>query len=93
MASKLPSFTESEEIQQAREMYSLFLKISEKCFLDCVHDFSVITVRDKEDRCALNCTDKYMKMSQRLSQRFLEFQILSNENAIAAAKRAGQSPS
>ena len=33
--------------------------------------------------------EKYLKMNQRVSQRFQEFQILANENAIAAAQKSG----
>jgi len=33
--------------------------------------------------------EKYLKMNQRISQRFQEFQITANEN-ILAAKRQGQ---
>ncbi|XP_015919125.1 mitochondrial import inner membrane translocase subunit Tim9 [Parasteatoda tepidariorum] len=84
--------TEAEQIQQFREFLISYNKLSERCFLDCIHDFTVRHVRDKEDKCALNCMEKYMKMNQRISQRFQEFQIISNENAIAAAKKTGSLP-
>ncbi|CAL1269188.1 unnamed protein product [Larinioides sclopetarius] len=91
-ATEEPTMTEAEQIQQFRDFLISYNKLSERCFRDCVHDFTVRHVRDKEDRCALNCMEKYMKMNQRISQRFQEFQILSNENAIAAAKKAGSLP-
>lgn len=47
--------------------------------------FSVRTVRDKEEKCSLWCMDKYLKMNQRISQRFQEFQMTTNEAAIAAS--------
>jgi len=31
--------------------------------------------------------EKYLKMNQRMSQRFQEFQITANENIMAAAKK------
>lgn len=40
-------------------------------------------VSNKENLCALNCAEKYLKMNQRISSRFQEFQLLSNENAMA----------
>lgn len=43
----------------------------------------------QQDLCALNCMEKYLKMNQRISQRFQEFQILANENAMAMAQKAG----
>ena len=33
--------------------------------------------------CSTNCMDKYMKMSQRISQRFQEVQMASNESLLA----------
>lgn len=41
-----------------------------------------------QDQCALNCMEKYLKMNQRISQRFQEFQILANENAMAMVQKA-----
>ncbi|KAG8199954.1 hypothetical protein JTE90_006200 [Oedothorax gibbosus] len=84
--------TEAEQIQQFRDFLISYNKLSERCFKDCVHDFTVRHVRDKEDKCSLNCMEKFMKMNQRVSQRFQEFQIISNENAIAAAKKTGNLP-
>ena len=37
------------------------------------------TVSDKEEKCAKNCLDKYLKMTQRVSMRFQEHQLLSAE--------------
>lgn len=34
--------------------------------------------------------EKYLKMNQRVSQRFQEFQMTANENAMAAAKKLNQ---
>jgi import inner membrane translocase subunit TIM9 len=36
--------------------------------------------------------EKYLKMNQRISQRFQEFQILANENAMALAQKSGSIP-
>ncbi|CAG2062752.1 unnamed protein product, partial [Timema podura] len=33
--------------------------------------------------------EKYLKMNQRVSQRFQEFQMIANENALAAAQKIG----
>lgn len=38
----------------------------------------------------MNCMEKYLKMNQRISQRFQEFQLIANENAAAIAQKAGQ---
>lgn len=63
------------------------------CFADCVNDFTARTVKPAEDKCALNCMEKFLKMNQRISQRFQEFQMVANENALAMAQKAGHIPS
>ncbi|KAI4463553.1 tim10/ddp family zinc finger [Holotrichia oblita] len=47
----------------------------------------------KTEKCALNCLEKFLKANQRISQRFQEFQMIANENALAAAQKMGQAPS
>ncbi|KAH7976160.1 mitochondrial import inner membrane translocase subunit Tim9 [Rhipicephalus sanguineus] len=77
---------QTEQIKQFKDFLVSYNKLSELCFADCVHDFTVRHVRDKEEKCAMNCMEKYMKMNQRISQRFQEFQIQTNEAALAAQK-------
>jgi len=74
---------------QFRDFLTSYNKLSEICFVDCINDFTTREVRAKEEKCALNCMEKYLKMNQRVSQRFQEFQITANEN-ILAAKKQGQ---
>ncbi|XP_076312643.1 mitochondrial import inner membrane translocase subunit Tim9-like [Tachypleus tridentatus] len=83
------SKVESEQIKQFKDFLISYNKLSELCFTDCVHDFTVRQVQDKEDRCAMNCMEKYLKMNQRITQRFQEFQMQANEAAMAAAQKAG----
>ena len=60
-----------------KEFLLTYNKLSENCFVDCVHDFNTRKVLDSEDSCAKNCMDKYMKVTQRLSQTFSELQMRS----------------
>lgn len=82
------STTESErqeaEVKQFREFLTSYNRLSEMCFVDCVHDFTVRKVHDKEEKCAMSCMEKYLKMTQRISQRFQEYQLIQNEAALAA---------
>lgn len=79
--------SEVEQIKSFREFLVSYNRLSEICFLDCISDFTSRDVQKKEETCALNCMEKYLKMNQRISQRFQEFQMIANENAIAAAKK------
>ncbi|KHJ41447.1 kynurenine--oxoglutarate transaminase domain protein [Trichuris suis] len=67
------------DVKTFREFLQQYNRVSEGCFLDCVHDFTTRTVSKREEQCALNCMEKYLKMTQRISQRFQEFQLLQAE--------------
>ncbi|XP_011159304.1 mitochondrial import inner membrane translocase subunit Tim9 [Solenopsis invicta] len=89
MAMQVPTDVDADQIKSFRDFLTSYNKLSEICFIDCVTDFTAREIRPKEEKCALNCMEKYLKMNQRVSQRFQEFQITANEN-ILAAKRQGQ---
>ncbi|EFX75474.1 hypothetical protein DAPPUDRAFT_306756 [Daphnia pulex] len=78
---------EAEQIKSFRDFLFSYNKLSELCFVDCVWDFTSRTIKDQENSCAVNCAEKFLKANQRISQRFQEFQVLSNENALAMAKK------
>lgn len=90
MAMQVPTDVDADQIKSFREFLTSYNKLSEICFVDCVTDFTTREVRAKEEKCALNCMEKYLKMNQRVSQRFQEFQITANENILAASKKQGQ---
>ena len=64
--------------------------MSELCFNQCVWDFgtdqvnlpsyykTIIQVRDREMRCALNCTEHFMKSQKQLGAAFTESQPENN---------------
>ncbi|XP_069984822.1 mitochondrial import inner membrane translocase subunit Tim9 isoform X1 [Penaeus vannamei] len=80
------------QIKQFRDFLIQYNKLSESCFTDCVWDFTSRNIRSNEDSCVVNCVEKYTKVTQRISERFQEIQMLSNENAVAAAQKLGKMP-
>jgi len=86
---------EEQAIKQFKDFILNYNRLSEICFNDCVWELTTRAVTDKEDKCATNCFDKYLKMNQRISQRFQEFQMVSTENMQARiqAQQGGQGPS
>nr|CAG4645307.1 EOG090X0MSH [Leptodora kindtii] len=86
--SEVPK-ADGDQVKAFRDFLYSYNKLSELCFTDCVWDFTSRTIRDQEDSCAVNCAEKFLKANQRISQRFQEFQVISNENAMAMAKKAG----
>jgi len=85
----VPNLSESEQIKTFKDFLSNYNKLSELCFSDCVWDFTSRKVAKAEESCALNCAEKFLKANQRISTRFQEFQMIANENAIAAMNKSG----
>ena len=69
----------SDQIKQFKDFILNYNKLSEQCFRDCVFDFTSRKFSAVEDNCSNNCVEKYLKMNQRISQRFQEFQMVGNE--------------
>jgi import inner membrane translocase subunit TIM9 len=89
MSKKLELDPETENVmKQFREFLSSYNRLSEMCFTDCVHDMTTRKVLDSESACALNCMDKYLKMTQRISQRFQEYQMAQTDMSILAKQGA-----
>ena len=63
------------EIKQFKDFILNYNKLSEMCFMDCVHDFTFREVSKKEETCSENCFDKFVKLNSRISQRFQEIQL------------------
>ncbi|CAD6228068.1 GSCOCG00006337001-RA-CDS [Cotesia congregata] len=80
---------EVEAIKSFRDFLTSYNKLSEVCFIDCISDFTSRDLKSKEEKCAVNCMEKYLKMNQRVSQRFQEYQMVMNENLAANMKKLG----
>lgn len=61
-----------DQIKQFKDFIMNYNRLSQQCFDDCIFDFTTRNVSSKEETCANNCFDKYLKMNQRISQRFQE---------------------
>lgn len=84
---------QQEQVKQLRDFLMSYNKLSELCFNSCVHDFTTRRVLEPEDSCSSHCVEKYLKLNQRVSMRFQEYQTLQNEAALAVAQKAGHYPS
>ncbi|KAI9883529.1 MAG: gamma-tubulin [Watsoniomyces obsoletus] len=72
------------ERRQMKEFMTMYGKLVQRCFDDCVNDFSTKALHTREEGCVLRCVDKYLKGSERLGQRWQE------QNA--AMMQSGQLP-
>ena len=51
------------------QMYS---NLVQRCFNDCVNDFTSKSLLGKGEGCVMRCVDKFLKSSERLGERFQE---------------------
>lgn len=57
------------DVRPYRQMYS---KLVQRCFDDCVNDFTTKSLHSAEEGCVMRCVDKNLKASERLGTRFQE---------------------
>ncbi|VVC43676.1 Tim10/DDP family zinc finger [Cinara cedri] len=75
---------DASQLASVKEIFKSYNKLTELCFMDCATDFTIKDLKSDEERCAQNCTNKFLKASERMTQRFQEYQMIMNEHVIAA---------
>jgi len=60
------------ERKQVKDFMNLYSNLVQRCFNDCVNDFTSKSLASKEEACVFRCVDKFMKASERLGERFQE---------------------
>ncbi|KAF8636016.1 hypothetical protein AX15_000176 [Amanita polypyramis BW_CC] len=60
------------ERRQMQDFLKLYANLVEKCFNSCCNDFTSKALSSKEDQCITNCTEKFLKHSERVGARFAE---------------------
>ncbi|XP_072031717.1 mitochondrial import inner membrane translocase subunit Tim9-like [Amphiura filiformis] len=89
MAGQIPAGAQQQmEIKQFKDFLSSYNKLTGECFTACINDFTDRKLSDTETTCTVKCMDKFLKMTQRVSQRFQEFQMQQNEGLVAAQSKA-----
>ena len=64
----------------------MYTNLVQKCFEDCINDFSTKSVQSKEEGCVMRCIDKRLKGSERLGQRFAEQNQAMAQGGLGAGK-------
>ncbi|GHJ87301.1 hypothetical protein NliqN6_3703 [Naganishia liquefaciens] len=67
--SKARPIIEKKQMQDFMKLYS---GLVERCFMSCAQDFTSKALTAKEGTCVQNCTDKFLKHSERVGARFAE---------------------
>ncbi|XP_052767632.1 mitochondrial import inner membrane translocase subunit Tim9-like [Mya arenaria] len=73
-------------VKQQREFISQYNKLVESCFNDCVNDYTSRSLLKSETTCSTNCVEKSLKKTQRISERFLEHQMMGSQDPNAAVQ-------
>ncbi|PKI83680.1 protein transporter tim9 [Malassezia vespertilionis] len=60
------------EQKQMKDFMNLYTGLVERCFESCVNDFTSKSLTAKETTCISNCTQKFLKHSERIGARFSE---------------------
>ncbi|KAI9032109.1 Tim10/DDP family zinc finger protein [Hyaloraphidium curvatum] len=60
------------EQKQMKDFLKMYANLVDRCFTDCVSDFTSTKLSTKEETCVQRCTDKFLKHSERVGQRFAE---------------------
>ncbi|CAG8719287.1 3626_t:CDS:2 [Racocetra fulgida] len=60
------------EQKQMRDFLKFYTSLVERCFDDCVNDFTSKALTSKEEACINRCADKFLKHNERVGQRFGE---------------------
>ncbi|KAJ5573366.1 mitochondrial import inner membrane translocase subunit tim9 [Penicillium hispanicum] len=71
-ASEQREFASRMERKQLKEFMTMYSKMVQRCFDDCVNDFTTKSLINREEQCVLRCVDKQLKGSARLNERFQE---------------------
>ncbi|KAJ5278706.1 hypothetical protein N7478_004078 [Penicillium angulare] len=71
-ASEQREFQNRMERKQLKEFMTMYSKMVQRCFDDCVNDFTTKSLINREETCVMRCVDKHLKSSARLQERFQE---------------------
>ncbi|KAF8251093.1 hypothetical protein K440DRAFT_505531, partial [Wilcoxina mikolae CBS 423.85] len=71
-ASEQREFQNIVERRQMKDFMTMYSNLVQRCFDDCINDFTSKAVSTKEETCVNRCVDKFLKTSERLGQRFAE---------------------
>ncbi|GMM49978.1 protein transporter [Starmerella bacillaris] len=73
-------FSQIVERKQMKDFMRLYSSLVERCFSDCVNDFTSERMTSKETDCVSKCSEKFLKHSERIGQRFQEMNTKLMQN-------------
>lgn len=80
----VPNQQQEMEVKQFQNFLQYYNKLTEMCFSDCIHDFTNRKISTNENNCAMHCSEKFLKVMQRVGVRLQEVQVMQNEGILGA---------
>lgn len=75
-------FQQLVEQKQMKDFMRLYSNLVSRCFEDCVNDFTSANLTSKETTCISKCSEKFLKHSERVGQRFQEQKYVFSPNPM-----------
>jgi len=66
---------------QMKDTVRMYNSLVERCFHNCVNDFSSTSLSSKETQCMYRCADKFIKFTSKSSRIFTEHSLLEQQKA------------
>ncbi|RPB22734.1 hypothetical protein L211DRAFT_759522, partial [Terfezia boudieri ATCC MYA-4762] len=60
------------ERKQVKEFMTMYTNLTERCFNDCITDFTSKSLGSKEETCLNRCAAKFLNSTDRVGVRFAE---------------------
>ncbi len=67
-----------------KDFLRLYTGLVDRCFHDCIDDFTSKALSSKEEKCLNLCSDKFLKHSERVGLRFQEENEKLNQNLASS---------
>ncbi|GMG38896.1 unnamed protein product [Ambrosiozyma monospora] len=65
-------FQKIVEQKQMNDFMRLYTNLVDRCFNDCVNDFTSDKLTSREETCLNRCAEKFLKHSERVGSQFQE---------------------
>lgn len=69
---RAPTLHPFHDVESQTELLQMYSNLVQRCFNDCVNDFTSKSLASREEGCVMRCVDKFLKSSERLGERFQE---------------------
>ncbi|KAJ3121491.1 protein transporter tim9 [Nowakowskiella sp. JEL0407] len=85
-------FQQLIEEYQVRDFMRLYSGLVDRCFTDCVNDFTSKALSTKELNCVQKCSEKFFRHSERVGMRFAEQNALLSVQQQESGNPFGAAP-